>query len=83
MSVEVLKKFLNEDTVIDSQEVLDYAFIKLSKKLSSEEINKKVKKILKKAKSKKDAFKKIDTLKEKLSNKNEDFEIRTRSYLWD
>lgn len=83
MSAEILKKFLNEDTIIDSQEVLDYAFIKLSKKLSSDEINKKVKKILKKAKNEKDAFKKIDNLKEKLSNKNEDFEIRIRSYLWD
>lgn len=83
MRTQRIKEFLLEDSIIDGQKILDYAFEKLHKKKSSIEIQKKVNKILKKAKNEKDALKKIDELKERLSTKEEAFYDRIKSYLAD
>lgn len=64
MKARIFKQVLNE-SVIDSKKILDKAYELLSKDFSSDKIKEKVNKILKKAKSEKDALKKIEGLSKK------------------
>lgn len=68
MKPQIIKQFLNE-AVIDSKKILDKAYELLSGELSSDEIEKKVKKILKKSKTEKEAIAKV----EKLAGKEKDY----------
>lgn len=82
MNPEIMKKLLQEN-VINREVVLDKAYQLFSKKKSSKEIEKMVTKIIKKAKTEKDALNRLDKIKERVKQKNESvsFDRRVKKFL--
>jgi len=83
MKTQELKDFLSEN-VIDSQKVLDKAYILLSDTMTSTQIQKKVMKIIKKSKTEKEAIKKVEDLKKNNDEEVEEsisFNTKVKSYL--
>lgn len=81
MRPEIIKSFLQEN-VINREVVLDRAYELLKKRMTSDQIERAVNKIVKKAKTEKDALERVERLKEKKKLKeNVSFIRRTKKYL--